>query len=263
MGRFFDFLKRPFTREPVRTEAESEQLRVDFKARYHSFKLLLDANSKVLELMAELGENLRGTRPYGMTYIRARCTRLATRVWQMVKHLNDRAPGEYEPLRERFDSIRAQVNESFAATPHVEREGDLVLPLDRIGSDSADQVGWKMATLGELRRLPDLTVPDGFVVTASGFRAFMEHGQLQTEIDRRLQAAGAEGLDDFYELSTQIQRLIRGAAIPDDLETAILEHYRLLERTAGEGISVAVRSSSLDEDIPGSTFAGQHHSETR
>jgi pyruvate,water dikinase len=89
----------------------------------------------------------------------------------------------------------------------------------------------------------------------------MEHNQLQTEIDRRVQAAGAERLDDVYELSTEVQRLIVRAELPLDLTEAILERYRRLEQAEGEGLSVAVRSSSLGEDAPGSSFAGQHHSE--
>jgi pyruvate,water dikinase len=106
-----------------------------------------------------------------------------------------------------------------------------------------------------------LKVPNGFVVTARGFWRFMEHNQLQSEIDRRRQAAGAERLDDLYELSTEIRRLIVRAEIPADLEKAILEQYGRLEQAEGRGVLVAVRSSGLGEDAPGSSFAGQHHSE--
>jgi pyruvate,water dikinase len=89
----------------------------------------------------------------------------------------------------------------------------------------------------------------------------MEHNQLQHEIDRRRQAAGAERLDDLYELTTGIQRLIVRAEIPADLEEAILEQYERLEQAEGKGAPVAVRSSGLGEDAPGSSFGGQHYSE--
>jgi pyruvate,water dikinase len=260
MGRFRDLLRRLFLRHSIRGTADVEQLRIRFKSRYHSFRLLLEANNKVLEIMADVEQTLLGTRPYGMTYVRAQCTRIATQVWQMIKHLDDLAPKKYAGLHERFRLIREQINEVLDTEPR-EDEGELVLPLNEIDQDSADQVGDKMARLGELRRRLDLRVPNGFVVTAQGFRTFMEHNQLQTEIDRRVQAAGAERLDDLYDLRTEIQRQIRRAELPGDLQEAILEQYRVLEEEESQGVFVAVRSSSLVEDVAGSSFAGQHHSE--
>ncbi|MHC4108204.1 MAG: PEP/pyruvate-binding domain-containing protein, partial [Planctomycetota bacterium] len=256
----FHILRKLFRRGQAPPAEEVEQLRIRFRSRYHSFKLLLDANNKVLEILADLSETLKGARPYGMTYVRARCTRVATQVWRMIKHLDELAPGRYTQLHERFSAIRAQVNETLATVPRV-KQGKLVVPLHEVGLDSADQVGGKMASLGELQQRLGLKVPNGFVVTARGFRRFMEHNQLQAEIDRRRQAAGAERLDDLYELSTEIQRLIVRAGLPADLEKAILEQYGSLERAEGKGVAVAVRSSGLGEDAPGSSFAGQHHSE--
>jgi len=260
MGQLGELLRRLLFRGAVRPTQDAEQLRIDFKSRYHSFKLLLEANSRALEIMADLGQTLRGTRPYGMTWVRARCTRMTTQVWRMIKHLDELAPGRYEPLRERFGAIRERINEALARGPRAE-SGETVLALGEIGRHSIDQVGGKMASLGELQKRPDVKVPPGFAVTARGFWRFMEHNDLQAEIDRRLQATGAERLDDLYGLSSEIQRMVIRAEVPDDLAQAILEHYRRLEREEGEGVAVAVRSSSLNEDAPGSSFAGQHHTE--
>ena len=80
MGRFRDLLRRLFLRHSIRGTADVEQLRIRFKSRYHSFRLLLEANNKVLEIMADVEQTLLGTRPYGMTYVRAQSTRIATQV---------------------------------------------------------------------------------------------------------------------------------------------------------------------------------------
>jgi pyruvate,water dikinase len=260
MGRLRDLLKRLNSGRPVEPVAAAERLRIEFKARYHSFKLLLEANHKALEIMAELDETLRGLRPFGMTFVRARCTRVTTQVWQMTKRLDELAPGKYAALQGRFKSIREEVNRIVEVAPRS-GEGSLVLPLGEVTRALADRVGGKMAELGEVHQRRGIEIPHGFVVTARGFRRFMEHNELQTEIDRRLQAAGAEQLDHLAELSGEIRELIARAEIPGDLEQAIREQYALLEQVDGEGVAVAVRSSALGEDLPGASFAGQHDSQ--
>ena len=90
IGRLLNrFLSRR-KKEPV----NFEELRIDFKARYHHFKLLLTANNKALEIMADMEEALRGTHSFGMAFVQGRCTRIITNVWSIVKHLNELAPGE-------------------------------------------------------------------------------------------------------------------------------------------------------------------------
>jgi pyruvate,water dikinase len=260
MGRLRDFLKKLTSRRPVEPVAGAKQLRIEFKARYHSFKLLLEANNKALEIMAELEETLKGLRPFGMTFVRARCTRVITQVWQMTKRLDDLAPGKYAALQEHLKLIREQVTQIVGTAPRG-KEGRLVLPLSEVTRAFVDQVGGKMTNLGEIQQRPGIETPNGFVVTARGFRRFMEHNELQTEIDRRLQAAGAEQLEHLSQLSSEIRELIGRAEIPEDLAQAILQQYALLEQAEGESVSVAVRSSALGEDLPGASFAGQHDSE--
>ena len=66
-----NLFKMPFLKKRRRDASEVEELRLAFRARYHNFKLLLNANNRALELMAEIEEALRVTQPFGMTYIHA------------------------------------------------------------------------------------------------------------------------------------------------------------------------------------------------
>ncbi len=237
-----------------------ESLRTAFKVRYHNFKLLLNANNKALELMTELEEALRGSSPFGMGFVRARTTAISTNVFQIIKHLNELAPHKYEALPERFKEIQARIS-PFLKANEVLKEGPLVVSLRDCGKAMADQVGSKAANLGEIGRGLHLPIPNGFVVTATGYRRFLEHNDLRSEIRRRIQSAGAESMEELYTLSASIQRLIIRASVPSGLEGEIRKHYGLLEQKEGKGVRVAMRSSALAEDMPGLSFAGQYRSE--
>ena len=54
MGRLGDTLRRLVARRPFSSESEAEQLRIAFTSRYHSFRLLLEANKRALTVMAEI-----------------------------------------------------------------------------------------------------------------------------------------------------------------------------------------------------------------
>jgi len=246
-----------FGRKSVQLDAE--ELRIAFKARYHQFKLLLNANNRALEIMAEMEEALKGSLPFGMHFVRARCTSAAASVFQMVRHLNELAPGHYEALFDRFKEIQKQIN-PYLASASARQQGPLVVSLNEVDSDLADLVGAKMANLGEMKNHLHLNVPDGFVITAQAYHRFMEVSGLQSEIDRMIQAADANQLDELFALSGSIQQLVMASRLPNDLEAAIEEHYRLLEREGGSNVAVAMRSSALGEDVAGASFAGQYRS---
>ena len=124
----------------------------------------------------------------------------------------------------------------------------------------ADEVGAKMAGLGEAGNTLGRHIPGGFVVTASGYRRFIEANNLREEINRRIQMADLTKLDAVFALSSSLQQLIIAASVPEDLASAILKHYRELER-AYPGARLAVRSSAIGEDAPGVSYAGQYRSE--
>ncbi|MBC8417668.1 MAG: pyruvate, water dikinase [Desulfobacterales bacterium] len=260
MGRILDALRGPFLKREKEGEANAEELRHAFKTRYHHFKLLLNANNKALEIMAEMETALLGTSPFGMNFVRSRCTAMSTNVWQITRNLNELAPKKYEELYGSFKEIQLKIN-PFISHRDVAQEGPFVLPLRSVVKEMADQVGSKVANLGEIKNRLHRQVQNGFAVTAKGYYRFMEHNDFQAEIDRRIQATNVERLDQLHALSAGIQQLMIGSPLPADLEEAIKDQYRRLADEEGRSIRVAMRSSALGEDFAGTSFAGQYRSE--
>lgn len=253
-------LRRLFGRggegEPAGDE-RLEDLKAEFKARYHNFKLLLNANSSALETMTEMEEALRGLHPFGMHFIRASATRVCASVFNLVRHLDDLAPGQYSRLMERFDIIRAEINAHLGLSP-AEEDGPLTIRLLDLNRASTDLAGAKMANLGEIASGLGLDVPGGFVITAHAQRLFLAHAELQEEIDAMIQGAPRDEPDELQRLSSAIQQRIIRAPLPGDVEDAMRMRVRELEAATGPGLRLAMRSSSLGEDGREASFAGQY-----
>jgi pyruvate,water dikinase len=254
------FIKKLFTREQPRETENIDALRIDFKDRYHSFKLLLSANHKALEIMAEIEAALHGARPFGMTFVRAACTSVSVNVFSMVRHIENLAPGKYSGLFNRFDQIQKSIDAVLTRRKSITDER-LVIPLGEVTKEMADFVGSKMANLGEIKNSLKVRVPPGFAITARAYQRFLEHNDLQAEIDRRLQAAESDRIEALYTLSAEIQQMIIRAEVPSDLAAAIRGAWTAMEAEAGRNVTVALRSSALGEDAAGSSFAGQYRSE--
>ncbi len=259
MQRLRAFFSKFRTKVQPPSTAEVEALRLAFKDRYHHFKLLLNANNQALDVMGEIERVLQGTTAFGMRFIRSRCTRVSTNVFQIIQHLDALAPGKYAVLFERFKDIQCRLN-PLVDPPAVENKGPLVMALAAAGKSAADLVGPKMANLADLAAHLGIRIPQGFVITSAGFESFMAAGDLQAEIDRRIQAAEIERPDHLYALSTAIQQMIIQSVVPRELEAGILSAYQRLEEDAGATPALAVRSSALGEDLAEASFAGQYRS---
>lgn len=260
MGRlqqFFNWFKSD--RAPI-DEHDARVLRLEFQARYHQFKLLLNANNQALEIMAELEKAMTGNAPFGMKFIRSRTMGAYTRVYQIVKHLHALAPGKYKALSERLESIRQSLESMLVSRRPVDSSDPLVIPFSVLDKTFADQAGMKMASIGEIANRMHLRVPDGFVVTARAFRLFLDHNDLKTEIQRRIQSAEEEGHHRLFTTSADIRRLIQDAPLPRELEAAISAAYQALASRRDRERHLAVRSSALNEDREGTSFAGLYHS---
>ena len=237
-----------------------QELRAAFTTRYHNFKLLLTANNKALEIMTDLEKALEGNQPFGMSFVKSRSTGVSVNVFRIIKNLDELAPGKYEELYARFKTIQDRINRSLESRK-IPKGDQMVIPFRLIDKNMADQVGNKMANVAEIRNQLGLPVPSGFVISSLAYERFFQHNDLQVEIDRKIQAADSDKIDDLYKLSADIQQLIIRSSIPEDLDQAITDAYREVENDAGSGVKVSLRSSALGEDAAGTSFAGQFLSE--
>ncbi len=248
---------------PDRGAARSEEmakLRLDFKERYVCFKQLISANNKALEMMSDIERALDGRRPFGMALVRSTAIGVSVNVLQMVKKIQQLAPGKYDTLIRRYDDIENKINGILNEKRPIQ-DKRLVIPLTDIDKDLFDLVGAKMANLGEVKNRIGLHVPPGFVITSAAYRRFVDHNRLGVEIDRQMQLTDPGNMENLHTLSARLHQLFAGSEIPPDLEKAVVDAWKDMIAAAGSGVMAAMRSSALGEDNEGSSFAGQYHSE--
>ena len=130
-----------------------------------------------------------------------------------------------------------------------------------IGIEDVPSVGGKNASLGEMLQALTATgirVPDGYAVTADGYRYFLQANQLEEAIRTIMAAWKRDDVQDLVQRSKRIRNLILRGHFPPDLRDEIVEAYRSLSHDAGDDeLDVAVRSSATAEDLPTASFAGQ------
>src|ERR1700690_795961 len=130
-----------------------------------------------------------------------------------------------------------------------------------VGLSDVSSVGGKNASLGELLRalVPlGVNVPDGFAVTADGYRHFIDANGLAAPIGEALRGIRKGDVTDLVRRSDGIRELMTRAPLPADLESEIAQAYDALARAGGgASLDVAVRSSATAEDLPNASFAGQ------
>jgi len=240
---FFNFIHRQQDRDA--------ETRERFLAKSENFRLLLAANNKALEAMAEMQEATRSGGVLGIAHVRAQSLKVAAGVRQMIERLCRMAPGRYEELRGVFNDIVQAMDRALSAQA-ARPAGPLILHMSDIRAGSMPETGSKMALLGEVRSALGVHVPEGFAVTASAFHLFMERARLTDEINRLIQIHGCQGLEALRALEESIRNAIDMAPLPPELEAAM---HTACERLGNPRL--AVRSSALGEDAEGASYAGQ------
>lgn len=131
------------------------------------------------------------------------------------------------------------------------------------GINDTPLVGGKNASLGEMYRelVPrGIKIPNGFAVTADGYRLVLQVGGLDQTIRRILSDLDTRDLTNLAERGRRVREAILATPLPQDLYREISQAYETLCTESGRETDVAVRSSATAEDLPDASFAGQQES---
>lgn len=252
LSRLLGFLTRGARRgdEAVSSSSVSaaEEAQRFFALRHHSFRLFLTAWNAFQETMTDLEYTLCCDHPFGLYRVRALCTSMATQVFQCIKQLERLDPAPCPALYARFGELQKLVAEEVYE-PEACLLGPLVVPLcqDDAGCLAALQSEGRVlvdpatARLEKLRPIFPGAVPQGFVVTAAGCQHYFQSGDLQSEINRCIQAAGGLAPNHLARLSKKLGALVEGTPLPEDLASAILEQVQRLRGLCNKPMQLLLR----------------------
>jgi pyruvate, water dikinase len=128
-----------------------------------------------------------------------------------------------------------------------------------IGIGDVGLVGGKNASLGEMYReltSKGIRIPNGFAVTAQGYRHFLKVSGLEDKIATMLRGLDTRDLANLAERGRRVREAILAASLPPDLRQEIVEAYGKLCQEYGPETDTAVRTSATAEDLPEASFAG-------
>ncbi|MFH1740067.1 MAG: PEP/pyruvate-binding domain-containing protein, partial [bacterium] len=235
---------------------ETQKVANLFKSKYAYFKALLDSNSELLTLVADMEVKLVGETAFGMSYLRSLVTRIAFHAARMVKSINKMSNDRYTILGKIFENLIIRIN--LLVEPEKSRsEAPLILFYGDITRSLADIVGGKNANLGEILQISGMSIPRGFAITTAGYEAFVASNNLLPEIKKARLALDPDDFSSFVTVGSKIESLFRAGKVPVEVEAAIREACRTVVSQCGKPVTWALRSSAIGEDGDLS-FAGQY-----
>jgi pyruvate,water dikinase len=237
----FDKLKMVFN------SGKRHRRQVPFVVLFRTFQGLLEKNNKILDSIAAMGDKLGGDYVFDKNYIVSSCQEVSDLVYKLIYDLDTIAPSKYLDLYDAFQRINHEIEEELAGRPVI-AQAEYVIPFETISRDSGDVVGGKIANLAEVNNILGLPAPEGFVITTTAFKSFMENNKIWDRI-REEPLTGEAG--------KEVRTLIAQGLLPPDLKRALQKGIEQLQLTAGDKkLFLAVRSSAWGEDGI-HTFAGQ------
>lgn len=238
----------------------NEELQKTFQTNYGHFRSLLTANNNALEAMASMEKRLMETQSFSMVFVRTKATIITINVFKMIQDLLAMSEGRYSTLRDVFTIIEQDINR-ILEPEHSVQTGPWFYPLSAVRRSMVELTGEKMANLGETGSLDGVVIPQGFVITSAAGRFFFTNNDLYTSINRIIQQIDPNKMDDLHHKSHKIIQLILNCSFPKELEEQIYEQYDLLMKDFPQETTIAVRSSSLGEDLGHASFAGLYHTD--
>ncbi|MEK6967832.1 MAG: phosphoenolpyruvate synthase [Nanoarchaeota archaeon] len=142
----------------------------------------------------------------------------------------------------------------------MDRKTARILWFEQLGIEDVPLVGGKNASLGEMYKHltpKGVSIPNGFAITATAYRHFIESAGLKHKIEAELKDLNIKDIEQLQLKGKRARDIIRQAEFPEDLKSEIRGAYALLCKQYNANTDVAVRSSATAEDLPDASFAGQ------
>ena len=231
------FSRRKFPSDPA-----------EFRAVFERFKSVLDSNNRALETITDMGEKLGGDYLFDIVYVKKAYASLKNDMANSLQAFDALTQDRYERLHESFEHIDSLISRMVDEAPPA--AGAPVLFFEEIPWGMLQVVGGKNAQLAEVKNQLHLQVPDAFVITTSGFDAFVRHNHLGDHIEQLRQ--GSSLSDTALQ---ELQELILHGTIPPETSRRIQKALDRIRRR-NNGSFLAIRSSAEEEDS-GHSFAGQ------
>ena len=236
--------------------SKTQKIQAALAEKYSHFQRLLAANNQVLEVMADMEEKLSGDYLFDFQYIRASVKQLTDESAALVEALNSLGANRYQNLTRVYRRLVGEVEETLHRTRKIPT-APLVIPFESLNAEMFEIVGGKSANLGEVKNRVKLPVARGFAISSYAYKLFLQHNQLGEWITDLLGSWRLDDLDSLAQVSKELKKEIYGARVPPELEAAMEEAYEHLAAQEGERPLLAMRSSSVGEDLT-FTFAGQY-----
>ncbi|MGW8161652.1 MAG: PEP/pyruvate-binding domain-containing protein [Desulfobulbales bacterium] len=224
------------------------------KYRYQIFRALLEDNHRAITLLTEIGAKLRsGTLSLNLS---DKVSELNNVVGEMIEKQEHLTSTGMEGLTRRYLKISAEIDRSLKTIPRSESY-TFCLALQDIEPDMLHAVGGKSATLAALKKTGSFHVPEGFVITASACRFFLENkGIMLSMMSKFRPFLEQKQIPGDKELE-EVRQLILTSSLPASLSSAVREISEPYFK-GPHPIAFAVRSSALSEDSNKHSFAGQY-----
>jgi pyruvate, water dikinase len=227
-----------------------------FQRKYRSFRALMDANNRALEIIADLEHHFYQDKPFTLDHIVMLTESLISEIFTIVEDLNALCAARYADLFDVAEQISVKTLADLVRKKSVEKTS-LVYPLEQLSRVNAGYVGGKAANLGEVFNRVHLPVPPGFAVSAYACLHFLEKNGLAEYIKKQLKGIDVNDTERLIAVGDQIRLRILQTRLPADLSSALLDAMQNLKAQLGDNLRLAVRSSATSEDSE-SSFAGQH-----
>ncbi len=232
--------------------------RLPFAVLFKKFQSILDRNNHILEKMADMGDKLGGEYVFDRHYIEHSAEELSDMVFKLVSDFSLLNREKNSELFIASETVRQGIAAELSGKGLRRELGPRILPLAEIGLEHCDEVGSKLANLGEIHNRLGLNVPEGFAITTAAFADLVAPSaiaELLPQAARLWQDRDEAGL---RRLAAEVHQRILVTPLPGSLASAIDSACReLTKKHGGSGVRFAVRSSATWED-GGSSFAGQH-----